>query len=684
MTVESLRTLEVAITRLAILDPDQCRDRNGIGFNGRDSAFGHSLANSIGNWSPAQAAAAAKLCQTYKSTQLSDLDLPTPEVAEKVVVEVRKAKDAELLAKASIDYGLQFGEWRTVRTSKGLSKVRSAAPTQAFWAAWRSSKEGVRAKGFAVGQHQGTWVVSQWETIRNDEPAPVAPTAERVLAPLSFPEGLRPWQRDICVPNIVASLRAYKATLDASGTGVGKTYNALAAFRELGATKVVAIVRRAAFPGWRAAAAALGMQDRVVITNYERVRRGNTGLGKFVTEGRDETFIWDSSINGLIFDEVHWCSGRDTLNSKLLIGARRAGIPTLAASATAADNPLKMKAIGFLLGEHNIRNYWDWAARQGCTRSKWHNGYEFDAESSANVKKMADLHARIFPTRGIRVRKEDLGEAFPKTLITAQLVEAHDNDTVKPYIAKVQESIAEDARKTEELYAAAERAAQDLTDAQLRQDPESELAELRDRWQAANKAAEDREKGKAILARLRDRQLAELRKVGAFAEQVEDTLAEGNNVAVFLNFDDSLNALSELMKDEPHRFIRGTKGRAEEQARVETIEKFQDGRIRLVLCNTDVGGESINLQGKSRLSLISPNDSARKMIQVFGRVHRDGGEFSVQRVVCLRGGVEERVYNNFKAKERMIAALNDGHKSIADFLTDDDVNMDDDENTDRL
>ena len=54
-----------------------------------------------------------------------------------------------------------------------------------------------------------------------------------------------------------------------------------------------------------------------------------------------------------------------------------------------------------------------------------------------------------------------------------------------------------------------------------------------------------------------------------------------------------------------------------------------------------------------------------------------------ERVVCLQGGVEERVYNNFKAKERMIAALNDGHKSIADFLTDDDVNMDEDETTNK-
>ena len=241
---------------------------------------------------------------------------------------------------------------------------------------------------------------------------------------------------------------------------------------------------------------------------------------------------------------------------------------------------------------------WDWAARQGCTRS---NGTT--ATNSTRIlckrQEMADLHARIF-LLVVSASVKDLGEVFPRRWITAQLAEATTTTpTRKPALPGAGSHRCGMPGRQSCLPRLLEQPPRTSQDAQLRQDPSPRVAEPRDRWQAANKATEDREKGKAIPACLRDRQLAEPARSVRSLNKWKMPWAEGNNVAV-----SGIRRLTECtvraVEGRAPRFIRGTKGRAEEQARVETIEKFQDGRqIRLVLCNTDVGGESINLQGKS-------------------------------------------------------------------------------------
>ena len=75
------QTLCDALLTLAGLDPDQARQHNEVGYNGRDSAFGHDLAEHVraGRQLTAnQQQAAIKMLQTYRHTQLAHLGLPTP------------------------------------------------------------------------------------------------------------------------------------------------------------------------------------------------------------------------------------------------------------------------------------------------------------------------------------------------------------------------------------------------------------------------------------------------------------------------------------------------------------------------------------------------------------------------------------------------------------------------------
>jgi len=63
------RWAATALRQLAADDPDRAGEVNGVGFNGRDGEFGHSLAQQLrdrnGRLSDKQWAAAIRLCKKY-------------------------------------------------------------------------------------------------------------------------------------------------------------------------------------------------------------------------------------------------------------------------------------------------------------------------------------------------------------------------------------------------------------------------------------------------------------------------------------------------------------------------------------------------------------------------------------------------------------------------------------------
>ena len=53
------------------------------------------------------------------------------------------------------EFNLQWGSPTVQRLPDGLRSIRRAMPTDAFWSAWRTGKEGLRAKGYGVTQVNG-------------------------------------------------------------------------------------------------------------------------------------------------------------------------------------------------------------------------------------------------------------------------------------------------------------------------------------------------------------------------------------------------------------------------------------------------------------------------------------------------------------------------------------------------
>lgn len=479
------------------------------------------------------------------------------------------------------------------------------------------------------------------------------------------------------------ALNRFRAALDAGDTGIGKTYELVAVARERGVIPLV-VCPKSVRGAWHRVAEQLGWKVHTI--NYEALKtknewgqltkpegykevaaelrwisatvddfrrkmnevdeKLNTGisytqeqrqairgeytpvaLGKLL-KIQDEAkkkmrsmkqqtrFTWNASkISEIYFDEGHRCKAPGSQNAKALIAAKRQNIPVIVASATPAQSPLDMRALGYVLGLHNGVEFWSWCKRNGCKPARF-GGLQFVGGALA----MKKIHEQIFPSRGVRTRREDLGDAFPECQITAELYDLDHPETV------------------DALYA--------------------EMGTLLE--QLEKDSSRDVDLDHPLTQLLRVRQKIELLKVPLFEELATDALEEGLSVAMFVNFDATMDVLIQRLGITA--CVRGEQTASE---RDEAIDKFQKNQSRMIICNIKAGGVGVSLHdldGKfPRLSLISPTYSAPDMIQVLGRIWRQKGMTkAIQRVVLAAKTVEERIHSRFNVKAGNISMLNDG------------------------
>lgn len=411
---------------------------------------------------------------------------------------------------------------------------------------------------------------------------------------------------------LAKALETYGAALDASSTGCGKTLVAAelaAGYRR--PTLVVCL--KNSIPMWEAE-----MRDRgwpaLGVINYDMLRTGRTEWGSWVPGSRIFQFTLPPDAL-IIWDEVQKCQGLDTKNSKTLIATKP--FWNLLLSATAVENPSEMRALGYILGLHNLRSFVPWCKAHGCKLNQW-RGWDFNDHDG---KIMNALHHEIFPLHGSRLRVADLAEHFQETqIITTPL---------------------EFGKEIHTIY----------------EEMETELAAL------AETIAGDRKNVSAarLVARLRGRQRAELCKVPTMVEMAEDLIKEGRSVVIFVNFNATVEAL--LGRFQCH--VETIRGGQSTEDRTRIMADFQADRTRLLICNTQAGGVSISLHdqhGKHpRTAIISPSDNAKDILQVLGRVHRAGGAtHSQQHVLFASGTVEVVVEQNCREKIVNMDIFNDG------------------------
>lgn len=427
------------------------------------------------------------------------------------------------------------------------------------------------------------------------------------------------------VEKLAAIMRLRKVAHDGSDAGTGKTYCAAAIAAELNLSPLV-ICPLSVVPSWEKVLGNFGIQATVI--NYESAWRQ---LGMKVKCGRGFYFVFKQNYPLVIYDECHRTGGETTINSKMLIASRRAGSHILTLSATAADSVMKLKALGFALGLHQMSDYHDWLIGHGVVeRPIYRKGgqqvFQKDGRPAikleigrrANTVAMQKLHQDIFGigSRGSRMCIADIPD-FPETQIEIRVLSDAPKEVLK------------------------------LSD---------ELQTYIKQRNALGKYSDE------VLAKLVFwRQSAEIAKIPHFMDAIEDAL-ETSKVALFVNFNRTIDEILDVAKKRKWTtgFIRGEQPAEERQA---FIEAFQRNEIDLIVCNIQAGGVGVSLHDPvskyPRTALFSPPWSAKDLKQGFGRVHRDGGGKSRQFLMYWGRGVEAKVAASVQRKLDNLSLLND-------------------------
>lgn len=421
------------------------------------------------------------------------------------------------------------------------------------------------------------------------------------------------WQ----IPGIeanIAVLRKHKAALEASGTGYGKTYVACFVAQKFG-LPIAVVCPKAVIPAWIQAARDVGV-EAVFVTNWEAVKSSKFRWGHW--KRRNQIWEWDLPHKTLlVFDEVHKAKTRTSQNAKLLAATVRWPGPVLMMSATAAENPGHLWAIGGVLGLHKFSDFWSWAYDYGYRRGTF--GFEFVGSS----QDLFNMHAKIFPEHGHRIRVQDI-PGFPRNKIETLPIDVS--------------NVAKFALLMEKLEELEERKANDSLEG-------GELTEL-----------------------LRARQEAELMKAPAIVDLAIELVDQGHSVPIFVNFRDTLDLIWDGLFRAKVRTAR-IHGGQDPEDREDHRQIFQADKARAIVCMIQAGGVGIDLHDITgrhpRVSLISPGFNAVELKQALGRSCRAGGKTpTVQRIVFAADTIEERVRRKVGKKLANIDSINDGDLSL--------------------
>ena len=440
-------------------------------------------------------------------------------------------------------------------------------------------------------------------------------------------ELLLPPQREHAV-SLLNSLYINGVACDQSETGTGKTYVAAWLAKNLN-SPVVIVCPKVVIPSWTKVLSYFGIKAHCLI-NYEKLMRGNTEHLNF-KDGKDNgpsDYVINFPKNSLvILDEVHKCKSATSKNSDFLIKLKMDGYKSLLLSATAATNPLEMKAFGFATTLHNLVSYRQFITSSGAYAGRY-GGFQIDLQSQKTVEAMSNIHNTLFNLYKVssRMTRKMFDKIFPDNHVMA---DCFDMGTNTDKINRVY------------LQMEAEMAALE----------ESSINYSQHHFAIMTKA----------------RRMAELLKVPTIVEMIEDWYDEGISPVVFVNFTDTVEAIEKQLAKN-RKFdgkIARIVGGQSDKVRQNDIELFQSDVKRIMIANLAAGNAGVSLHDLNgnfaRGSIISPSYSAINLLQALGRIHRAEGKTTcIQKVMFAAGTIEVEACKRVQCKLNNLECLNDG------------------------
>ena len=444
---------------------------------------------------------------------------------------------------------------------------------------------------------------------------------------------LKEWQVPIAARQTDV-LGRERVLLEAAHTGAGKTYLAAQTIRDLGIPTLV-VCPKIARSQWREVLDGMGASKHVLdVINPENLIASRKQQWYSHEDG------WRNIPPGpalLVFDEVHRGAGgiyKRVAGSKKGSGCKQSlmlarwvnrstpGHKVLLMSATPADSPLKMQAIGYLMGFHDyyVGSFYGWCRANGCSFVEKNRAGQMALEFTKNKAKATEIMKAIRAKMGDRFISVGPSEipGFPEETVETVLVDLAkaDHDALVKAYEEMPKNIREIKPGTDEM-----------------------------------------------VKLLRLRQQAEFAKAEAIAQMAVEAVEDGCSVFVCLNFTDARLRVENYLSEHGVRFsnIYGGQNDKERQA---GIDAFQDNRVHVMVGMSSACGVALSLHDvkheRPRVSLISPGWSSSELKQALGRIRRVGGTTATQKIVLAAGSTEERVARAVRRKVENLDALVDG------------------------
>lgn len=436
------------------------------------------------------------------------------------------------------------------------------------------------------------------------------------------------WQRPI-IDAITNSLRCgARYAINASGTGAGKTVMALASAKDLfkeGIIKhVLVIAPKVSLSQWVRTAEGMGIAELLLgCINPEQVSKP-TGCAFY-----NANELWKLPKQTLvIWDEPHRSASGIESNATRAMATLKA-YPTvrlLAMSATLADSPLKLRALGFWAGFHNFTkpNFFDWCYRHGCA---------FESINGRQVLRFT-RNRRAAQSNMEKIRR-DFGHSFVAIPLAdipnfpEQTLEVINVDLSGKYRREVDKAYSEMSER-------------------MRTRAKTDMAEI----------------GKC-------RERIEFCKADAVVELALSHLSENKSVVIFCNYTSARERIEDKLQDAGIR-VGSVYGGQKDSERQGFIDAFQQNTIHAMIVMTAAGGAALSLHDvlheRPRVSLITPSFNAAEVRQALGRIRRCNGTNVEQYFVLAAGTLEDQVSKKLSAKLQNIDSLNDSDLDATGLL----------------
>lgn len=494
---------------------------------------------------------------------------------------------------------LKWTEPKRVTTSRGLAVVRSAEPTEEFWAMWKKNKQILKDAGITVGKFQEEWQVSWFQPDKEGEKNIVKSRASDAKIEIPSPEGLDyyPFQK----AGIQYGLDK-QAVLIADEMGTGKTIQTVGIINSDKSLKKILIICPATLKiNWKKEIERWLTRDLsiTIVNGSKQVDPANITILNYDILTKHHDFIHKTKWDLLVVDEAHYLKNHRAKRTMEVVGengqnsieARRkvflTGTPLL-------NRPIEGWTIFSYLSPDTFRSFWKYANRY-CNAQN--NGFGWDFSGASNLEELQTVLRGHFMIR--RLKKDVLKELPPKI---RQVITLPTNGCAS-IVKQEGETATKYQDKLEEIRMRAELAKINEDEAGYREAIEELSLESLSMFEE--------------MAKIRH-ELA-LAKVPNVCKHIENVLEETNKVVIFAHHRDVVEKLSENFKDISVKVFGGMSSKQKDEA----VTRFQtDDNIRVFIGNIKSAGVGLTLTASSHVIFAELDWVPANITQAEDRCHR--------------------------------------------------------------